>query len=204
MFSNFVGVSEAVTGKVENDPNTYKTVQAIIISAFVIFPLSLTKKMSGLRYISMLSVGSMVYIILMLFFQFPGYYQEYTVNKAEETFTTYFTWDFSNFFNAIGVIYFAYTNQSQLLPIYAELANPQRQRVTKVIFRSAYIVAFFYTAVPFLGYLSTLNFTPTVIVTRPMLHGEKDYFQIIAVFAVMAVLFVKILTMIMPFKLNLY
>jgi hypothetical protein len=42
-------------------------------------------------------------------------------------------------------------------------------------------------------------------VTRPTaVAGAKDYFQIIAVFAVMAVLLVKMLTMIMPFKVNLY
>ena len=45
--------------------------------------------------------------------------------------------------------------------------------------------------------------TPTVIVNRPMPFG-KDYFQIIAIFAVMSVLLVKILTMVMPFKVNLY
>jgi hypothetical protein len=38
------------------------------------------------------------------------------------------------------------------------------------------MITFFYTSVTFVGYLSTLNLTPTVIVTRPMLYGKKDYF----------------------------
>jgi len=36
-------------------------------------------------------------------------------------------------FNAVGVIYFAYTNQSQLLPIMQELQKPLKRRVSKVI-----------------------------------------------------------------------
>ena len=88
---------------------------------FIIFPLSLTPKMTGLRYISILSVGSMVYIILVLIAEFPAYfrhYNDYTVTAADATATVpvgtvlsvnYFNFDFK-FFNAIGVIYFAYTN----------------------------------------------------------------------------------------------
>mmetsp|Transcript_11438 Transcript_11438/g.11448 ORF Transcript_11438/g.11448 Transcript_11438/m.11448 type:complete len:167 (+) Transcript_11438:928-1428(+) len=53
------------------------------------------------------------------------------------------------------------------------------------------------------GYLSTLQLTPSVIVTRPMPFGV-DYLQMIAVIAVMAVLIVKMLTCILPFKVNLY
>jgi amino acid permease len=116
----------------------------------------------------------------------------------------YFNFDFK-FFNCLGVIYFAYTNQSQLMPIYKELADPTKPRVTKVIWRSTWTVAFFYTLTPIFGYLSTLSNTPTVIVTRPTaVEGAKDYFQILAVFAVMSVLLVKCLCMIMPFKQNVY
>lgn len=60
-----------------------------------------------------------------------------------------------------------------------------------------------YVLLPIAGYLPTLQLTPSVIVTRPMPFG-KDYFQILAVFAVMIVLLVKMLANIMPFKTNLY
>jgi amino acid permease len=86
----------------------------------------------------------------------------------------------------------------------AELTLPVKRRVTKVILRAMSVVVMFYITIPVLGYLSTLDKTPTIIVARPMLRGEVDYAQIIAVFAVMSVLLVKILTMIMPFKNNLY
>lgn len=151
--SNFAGIDESVTGKVENDPCLYKTVQAIATCALIVFPLSLTPKMSGLRYISMLSVGSMVYIIIVLIAEFPMYIDYYY--KFDTLSINYFNFDFK-FFNCIGVIYFAYTNQSQLLPIFKELANPSKPRITKVIWRSAWIVGFFYITVPIFGYLATL------------------------------------------------
>ena len=120
----------------------------------------------------MLSVGSMIYIVLVLIFEFPSYYERYLSQPTAVV--NYFTFNFK-FFNAVGVIYFAYTNQSQLFPIYKELVNPTKARVTKVISRAGMIVGFFYISVPTFGYLSTLQFTPTVIVNRPMLDG-KDYF----------------------------
>jgi amino acid permease len=156
VFSNFIGVDPSVTGLVENDPNTYKTVQAVLTCVLVVFPLSLTPKMSGLRYISILSVGSMVYIVLMLICQFPSYLTNYWNSESLPTPTiNYFTFDFS-FFNCLGVIYFGYTNMSQLFPIYKELQTPTKPRVTKVIWRASWIVGFFYTMTPIFGYLSTL------------------------------------------------
>jgi len=57
--------------------------------------------------------------------------------------------------------------------------------------------------VPTFGYLSTLNYTPSIVITRPMPHGQ-DIFQIVAVAAVMIVQLVKILVMIVPFKFTLH
>ena len=64
LLSNFLGVSEELTGKIENDPNLYKSLQAIILALLILFPVGLTRKMSGLRYISIISVSSMIFITL--------------------------------------------------------------------------------------------------------------------------------------------
>lgn len=63
--------------------------------------------MTGLRYISIISVGSMVYIIIMLIAEFPGYVNDFWNRPG--TFVNEFNFSFS-YFNAVGVIYFAFTN----------------------------------------------------------------------------------------------
>lgn len=94
----------------------FKAIQSIVTTVFIIFPLGLIKKMTGLRYISLLSVGCILYVVLLLTCEFPLYKKEFF--EKEEVNIASFNYEF---FNAVGVIYFAYTNQSQLLPIYSEL-----------------------------------------------------------------------------------
>jgi len=75
----------------------------------VIFPLSLAKTISGLRYISILSVGSMIYLLLVLLVRMPSYIEYYSTNPRLSV--NYFTFNME-FFQSVGVIFFAYTNQS--------------------------------------------------------------------------------------------
>mmetsp|Transcript_1729 Transcript_1729/g.1188 ORF Transcript_1729/g.1188 Transcript_1729/m.1188 type:complete len:116 (+) Transcript_1729:782-1129(+) len=105
-------------------------------------------------------------------------------------------------FNTIGVIFFAYTNQSALLPIYKELYHPIRRRFTKFIFRADLIIIFLFLAIPTFGYLSTLQLTTSVIVVRPMPFGI-DYLQVVAVCAVLLVLIIKMTLNVFPFKINI-
>ena len=63
--------------------------------------------MTGLRYISIISVGSMVYIIIMLIAEFPGYTNDFWSRPGANI--NYFDFKFA-YFNAVGVIYFAFTN----------------------------------------------------------------------------------------------
>ena len=74
---NFIGISPEITGKVEGDLTWYKVIQAVLTSTCIIFPISLVPKMSGLRYISMLSIFSMVYLIVLLVGEFRLYYEAY-------------------------------------------------------------------------------------------------------------------------------
>lgn len=77
-----MGISESVTGEVENDPNWYKAIQTIIFTVCFIYPISLLRKMAGLRYISFVSFLCILYLTLMLFFEFPEYKKEY-YNSAD-------------------------------------------------------------------------------------------------------------------------
>lgn len=89
------------------------------------------------------------------------------------------------------------------MPIYAELTNPVQSRVFKVLRRYIVAITILFLTFGIGGYLSTLNFTTQIVVTRPSVL-ERDYLQFIACFAMIAVLITKYLTQLMPFKANLY
>mmetsp|Transcript_26495 Transcript_26495/g.19850 ORF Transcript_26495/g.19850 Transcript_26495/m.19850 type:complete len:124 (-) Transcript_26495:88-459(-) len=121
--------------------------------AGIAFPLSLVKTIGGFRYISALSVISIFYLIFVLTINLPDYVHYYYDDPSLSV--RIFQLD-SNFLNAVGVTYFAYTNQSQLLPIYKELFNPIRRRVKKVYFSGDILITSIYLVLVLTGYLSTL------------------------------------------------
>jgi hypothetical protein len=80
--------------------------------------------------------------------------------------------------------------------------NPEKRRINKVILRTGWSLSIAFSVITIFGYLSTLNITPPVIVTRPFVG--IPYFQLIAQVAVVIMLSVKGLLLAMPFKLNLH
>ena len=73
-------------------------------------------------------------------------------------------------------MFFAFTNQAQLLPIFAELNNPVKRRGMTMITRSTVIVIFFYMMMALFGYLSTLGDTPEIVIVRKSILKPVDYF----------------------------
>lgn len=104
---NFLGVSPSITGPVENSPTTFKVVQAMLVCTFILFPLSLTKRMSGLRYIALLSVVSMLFVATLIIFELPMYIDKY--HNRDDTEIVLANFNFY-FFNGCGVIFFSLTN----------------------------------------------------------------------------------------------
>jgi amino acid permease len=76
-----------------------------------------------------------------------------------------------SFFGSAGIVFFAFTNQAQLLPIYNNLDNPIKRRIIKVITRSTSIVTIFYLLMGFFGYLATASMTSEIVLFREPLPG---------------------------------
>jgi len=127
----------------------------MIVSAVVLFPLSLSKNFSGLRYIAIASLFSLFFCLVVLVLELPFYIHYYIPKQGPRLSIVYANWSFE-IFNAAGIVFFAFTNQAQLLPVYSELVNPEKRRIMKVISRSSVIVLIFYTMVALTGYFSTL------------------------------------------------
>ena len=123
--------------------------QAIPLSLFILFPMSLLRDMSAFRYISLASIFSLSYMGIVLIIDLPSYYS-YFVKIAPHS-PAYFDW---NIPVSGAMCFFAFTCQTQLLSIYSELLNPGYRRIGKVINRAIAIDFFFYATISIAGYLS--------------------------------------------------
>jgi len=128
-----------------------------------------------MRYFSMLSLSCLTITVLVvaaeLYFYITLYWQDCHIGGGKTgplCSVKFFIWT-PQIFNGAGIVFFAYTNQAQMLPIYSELANPVKRRIMKVIRSSTIMVVTIYYIIGTTGYFSTLDNTPEIIMTRPRL-----------------------------------
>lgn len=195
---NNFGVSKEITGDINGGITWFKTIQAIITTVCFIFPLSLAKSMSALRYVSLVSIASILYTLVVMSAELPTYY-DYFHNKMHEE-ISWFNVDI-NFFSGCSITFFSFTCQASILPIYSELVNPNEKRMMKVIGRSLLIDCLFYCSIALVGYFSTLADTPDLVIARPQLINDgKDYWMTVSCIAVIMVVLVSSPANYFPFK----
>eukprot|EP00347_Sterkiella_histriomuscorum_P008929 403343202 len=192
---NNFGVSPEITGDPEHGITTFKAVQCVITTVCFIFPLSLAKSMSALRYVSIVSIGSILYTLIVMLVELPEYSAFY-FNK--DTFT-YFSLN-KEFFSGCSITFFSFTCQASILPIYSELVNPNERRMMKVIGRSLIIDSIFYCSIALVGYFSTYDATTDLVIARKLPGVDKDYAMTISCIAVIMVVLVSSPANYFPFK----
>lgn len=119
---------------------------------FGIFPLSLYKEVSALRYVCMAGVGVTFYISIIIFLEpFIGSINGYTFSdNIKET----------EWWKTIGILktfpfaIFSFFCQTNSQDIFYELKNPTRARMESVIKKSHYFAIFAYTLVGAFGYIT--------------------------------------------------
>ena len=95
-----------------------------------------------------------------------------------------------NLLTSFSLVFFAYTCQMALLPVYSELVNPNFRRIDKVIKRALGVDMVFYLAIASAGYFSTFNATSDVVIQRDALPNySPDYTSLLAAAAICLVLF---------------
>jgi amino acid permease len=152
--------------------------------------------MSALRYISIVSIGAIVYTLLVMIAELPEYWAAY---YNSDTFL-YFEFN-KNFFASCSITFFSFTCQASILPIYSELVNPNEKRMMKVIGRSLGLDSILYCSIALVGYFSTFDKTPDLVIARPLLPGwDKDYALTISCIAVIIVVMVSSPANYFPFK----
>jgi uncharacterized HAD superfamily protein len=77
--------------------------------------------------------------------------------------------------------------------------NPNAKRMMKVIGRSLAVDCIFYCSIALVGYFSTFNATPDLVIARPSL-SEHDYAMTIGDIAVILVVLISSPANYFPFK----
>lgn len=161
-----------------------RVVISVPIAALALFPLSMKRDISSLTFASLASMGALLYTLLVLLGEVTFYFQE---NKSTAIIYAY-VFDL-NIFTSFSLVFFAFTCQMQLLPIYSELVAPDYRRIRKVITRALAIDIIFYILIAGAGYLSTFNRTSDIMIERPALPGfSPDYAMLAAAISIILVL----------------
>ena len=108
-----------------------------------------------------MSVGALLYTLIVLVIETPFYYQEY-VDKPDTRIEAFIIdW---NIFTSFSLVFFAYTCQMSIMPVYSELVRPDYRRISKIIYRALISDFIFYMVIASAGYFSTFNYTSDIVI----------------------------------------
>lgn len=167
---NIFGVSFAKIGYPNGNngdgTTSFKIIVTVVLACCLLIPISLNRSMSSFRVLGIFSLTCLIFMVSIVLFEFPFYRDIYIPEHSALDFhdnTFCFSMDT---FATGGIVFFAFTNQCNLFPVYSELVRPAKYRLMKIIKRAILIVVTCYLFMSFFGYFSTLNCTPAVIFER--------------------------------------
>eukprot|EP01084_Bolivina_argentea_P313349 542631_1 len=148
--------------------HTFYVIFIVIFSAIIIFPISLMRNMSSLRFTSLLSVSCSLFLTICLFIEYFilcndidikhnedyidyrtcfWHWNEFKHVVIQDKYSRLFSFNFNGFLTAVPIFIFGYNCQPNVFPIYKELKNKTSLKMQKVfryalsISVSLYIVA---------------------------------------------------------------
>jgi amino acid permease len=125
---------------------------AISVTLFVIYPLSLVKEISALRYTSLISFITVSYLTFIVGLQFFIMRGDQIWIRVQEAPAAHF--DAFEIFQVCAIVLFSFTCQSSVVPIYIELQRPCVRRGKKFIFIALLTVMILYLIVGIFGFLT--------------------------------------------------
>jgi amino acid permease len=141
----------------------------------ILSPLCMLKDISRMRFASLFSVSSLLYVILIIIVESPSYYKHYLNNIRTEDPSTHENWyditkAFGNdllFFPSLATMFFSFTCHVGAFPVYKTLKDSIKvRRVYKVFKRSIILDLVLYYLVGITGFLTSPVNAPSLIIYR--------------------------------------
>ncbi len=170
----------------------------IMLSCFILqLPLNLLKNITALRFTTILGIFSMFIVILVFIIQLPEFIN-YQINIYNGDFNNHIGWfkmkSFGpelNFIKNLGNILVAFNVHPSILSIYENLNNPNEKRMSKVISRSVILDCTVYLLLGIVGYLTQVENTPSIILSRTKIPDSRDIIMGICRILMALLIFVK-------------
>ena len=157
------------------DPSLERYIVMIITNIVLMMPLSLMRTLTSLRFISILSALTLVYITLLIIIEFPFYISHNSYDNLK-----YFHFDLG-MLPSYNICLYAFTCHTNVAQIYDELNNRNLRRMGKVASRAMTAVLLPYIMLGMFGYLSVPSDTPQLIIMRRSPHAvTNDWLMVIA------------------------
>lgn len=158
-------------------------------SLLVVVPLGIPKKLTSLRYCSILAAVTLTYMTLLVVIESPHYISQ--IKSPSEY--TWFNFDW-NFFEALGNFIFVYNCHLNVVPVASEMAMPTSRRISSVAWRAVVVQVSIYIVLAIAGYLSFAGATKNAIVDN---YAEDDNAALFSKFLLLLTLLIA-----MPINLN--
>lgn len=181
------------------DIREYKFIFRNLFTIFLIYPLSLTRRISGMSALSMLSMGCVVYIAIVIIGQMPNYVPQ---NDYTEDLILY---EFSNaVFPSFCICMYSYICHMNVASVYAEVRNPIVRKMEKANLATVGFETSAYLAIGVFGYLSSVGNTPDMYFERaPAKSSNNDLLMLIGQGLVAIVVTVALICLTLPCRHNI-
>eukprot|EP00413_Alexandrium_margalefii_P039008 CAMPEP_0204594614 /NCGR_PEP_ID=MMETSP0661-20131031/52180_1 /ASSEMBLY_ACC=CAM_ASM_000606 /TAXON_ID=109239 /ORGANISM="Alexandrium margalefi, Strain AMGDE01CS-322" /LENGTH=472 /DNA_ID=CAMNT_0051605033 /DNA_START=37 /DNA_END=1455 /DNA_ORIENTATION=+ len=156
----------------------------MLLTAFPVLPMCLTRTLSSLRYASLVSTASLIAVAVMLIVQTPGKYAEMSSAGQIGDLISPPVGVWRLLPRAAAIFFFAFCCHINACAAYAGMDDPVPYRVDKVISRSVLLMVFVYGCVGVCGFVSYgpacaeevpespwPSCTPTNILASPRFNG---------------------------------
>lgn len=146
----------------------------------ILIPMCLLKDISKMRFTSLFSIASLIYVIIVIIAQSPSYYSNFLEKKKSDPSINANFYDLTKafgynliFFPCLATLFFSFTCHAGAFPVYKTLQNPVSRRMNKVFRRSILLDLFIYYCVGICGFLTApVNAPPLIIYREPL--GNSD------------------------------
>jgi amino acid permease len=146
---------------IEFDKDMLRYIIMISSNLLIITPLALKKTLTSLRFMSIISMLTIIYIALLIIIEFPYYAKDNVYENNIE----WFRFDLS-IISSLNVCFYSFSCHINVAQVYDELNNRNLRRMSKVAFRALTAVLLPFILMATFGYLSTLNNTPNLFISR--------------------------------------